>query len=69
MATLLNDTYHTELGLLYSQLPKFPTDTELEVTNALAYLVKDGEISVWVDDDTGQVLFQHRSQTENLTIH
>jgi len=62
-----HDSYGTEIGLLYSQLPKFPTDTELEVTEALAYLIKDGEVSVWLDDDTGQVLFQHKSQVE--TIH
>mgnify|MGYP003981903409 FL=1 len=58
------DSYYTELGLLYSQLSKFPTDEELEVTQALAPLVIDGDISVWLDDDTGQVLFQHKSQVD-----
>ena len=58
------DAYYTALGLLYSQLSKFPTDEEIEGTQALAHLVIDGDISVWLDDDTGQVLFQHKSQVD-----
>jgi|1_EtaG_2_1085319.scaffolds.fasta_scaffold07953_4 hypothetical protein len=62
------DTYNTELSLLYSQLSRFPTDDELELVEALAYLVEQGEVSVWLDDDTGQVLFQHITQ-EILETH
>ena len=62
------DTYMTELSLLYSQLSKFPTDVELEVTEALAYMITEGDVTVWLDDDTGQVLFQHKSQEQAATI-
>ena len=62
------DTYNTELSLLYSQLPKFPTEDELELVEALAFLIKEGDVSVWLDDDTGQVLFQHITQ-EILETH
>lgn len=61
------DTYLTELSLLYSQLPKHATDEEMELIEALALLVKDGDVTVWLDEVTGQVLFQHKSQLE--TIH
>jgi hypothetical protein len=63
----MNDTYMTELSLLYSQLPKYATVDELEMVEALAILLKEGDISVWLDEVTGQVLFQHKSQLE--TVH
>ena len=62
------DTYNTELSLLYSQLSRFPTEDELELVEALAFLIKEGDVSVWLDDDTGQVLFQHITQ-EILETH
>ena len=62
------DTYNTELSLLYSQLSRFPPEDELELVEALAYLIKEGDVSVWLDDDTGQVLFQHITQ-EILETH
>ena len=68
MNTLVKDTYNTELSLLYSQLSQFPTDDELEVVEALAFLIREGDVSVWLDDDTGQILFQHITQ-EILETH
>tara|TARA_R110002012_G_C11556768_1_gene603013 strand:- start:163 stop:354 length:192 start_codon:yes stop_codon:yes gene_type:complete len=60
----MNDVYMTELSLLYSQLPKYATDDELEMVEALAILVKEGDVSVWLDEESGQVLFQHKSQID-----
>jgi len=68
MNTLVKDTYNTELSLLYSQLSQFPTDDELEVVEALAFLIREGDVSVWHDEATGQVLFQHITQ-EILETH
>ncbi len=60
----MNDVYMTELSLLYSQLPKYATDDELEMVEALAILVKEGDVTVWLDEESGQVLFQHKSQID-----
>jgi len=68
MFALFKDTYYTELSLLYSQLPQFPTEDELELVEALAFMIAEGDVSVWLDDDTGQVLFQHITQ-EILESH
>ena len=42
-----------------SQLPKFPSEEELELTAALAYLVERGDVSVFIDDSDGEVKFQY----------
>ena len=63
----MNDLYMTELSLLYSQLPEDATIEELELVEALALLIKMGDVSVWLDEESGQVLFQHKSQSD--TIH
>ena len=60
--------YNTELSLIYSQLSDFPTDEELELANALAYLVELGQVSVVYDDSDGEVKFLYKS-TEATKLH
>jgi len=68
MSTPLNDVYNTELSLIYSQLPQFPTDEELELVDALVHLLEIGAINVVIDDNDGKVKFLSKVQ-EEVTIH
>jgi len=68
MSTPLNDVYNTELSLIYSQLPQFPTDEELELVDALVHLVEIGAINVVIDDNDGEVKFLSKVQ-EEVTLH
>ena len=68
MSTPLNDVYNTELSLIYSQLPQFPTDEEFELVDALVHLVELGAVSVVIDDNDGKVKFLSKVQ-EEVTIH
>ena len=52
------DNYFTQLSLLYSSMPPMPTDDEVEMMEALAQLIRLKEISIWYDDNTGDVIFQ-----------
>jgi len=68
MSTPPNDVYNTELSLIYSQLPQFPTDEELELVDALVHLVEMGAVSVVIDDNDGEVKFLSKVQ-EEVTLH
>ena len=39
-------------------MPPMPTDDELDMMEALAQLIRLKEISIWYDDNTGDVIFQ-----------
>jgi hypothetical protein len=68
MSTLENKTFNTELAMVYSQLPEFPTEDEKELVAALAYLVELGQVSVVYDDSDGEVKFLYNSP-EAETLH
>ena len=55
----------TKLALVWSQLPVNAGEDEIELTNALAYLVETGQVDVFIDDSDGEIKFQHI----NRTIH
>jgi len=48
----------TKMALVWSQLPVNAGEVEIEITNALAYLVASGEVDVFIDDSDGLVKFQ-----------
>ena len=48
----------TKLALVWSQLPVNAGENEIELTNALAYLVAIGQVDVFIDDSDGQIKFQ-----------
>ena len=68
MSTLENKTFNTELAMVYSQLPEFPTEEEKELVQALAYLVELGQVSAVYDDTDGGVKFLYNSP-EAETLH
>ena len=53
----------TKQALVWSQLSDTIDETEREVINALAQLVADGEVDVFIDDSDGEVKFQHIQHT------
>ena len=53
----------TKQALVWSQLSDTIDETEREVINALAQLVADGQVDVYIDDSDGQVKFQHIQHT------
>ena len=55
----------TKMALVWSQLPVNAGEDEIELTNALAYLVETGQVDVFIDDSDGEIKFQHI----NRTIH
>ena len=55
----------TKMALVWSQLPVNAGEDEIEITNALAYLVETGQVDVFIDDSDGEIKFQHI----NRTIH
>ena len=55
----------TKIALVWSQLPVNAGEDEIELTNALAYLVETGQVDVFIDDSDGEIKFQHI----NRTIH
>ena len=48
----------TKQALVWSQLPVNAGEDEIEITNALAYLVEIGQVDVFIDDSDGQIKFQ-----------
>ena len=69
MSTLENEMLNTELAMVYSQLPEFPTEDEKELVQALAYLVELGQVSVVYDDTDGGIKFLYNSPEEATTLH
>tara|TARA_R110002020_G_scaffold459088_1_gene677006 strand:- start:582 stop:767 length:186 start_codon:yes stop_codon:yes gene_type:complete len=59
--------YNTKLALVYSQLPNNPSDEEVELVNALAYLVELGQVDVFYDDSDGEVKFQYNLPQADIT--
>ena len=53
----------TKLALVWSQLPVNAGENEIELTNALAYLVETGQVDVFIDDSDGEVKFQYIQHT------
>ena len=53
----------TKQALVWSQLSDTIDETEREVINALAQLVADGQVDVFIDDSDGEVKFQHIQHT------
>ena len=52
----------TKLALVWSQLPVNAGEDEIEITNALAYLVEIGQVDVFIDDSDGEIKFQMISE-------
>jgi len=48
----------TKMALVWSQLPVNAGEDEIELTNALAYLVGIGQVDVFIDDSDGEIKFQ-----------
>ena len=53
----------TKQALVFSQLSDTIDETEREVINALAQLVADGQVDVFIDDSDGEVKFQYIQHT------
>ena len=53
----------TKMALVWSQLPVNAGEDEIELTNALAYLVETGQVDVFIDDSDGLVKFQYIQHT------
>ena len=53
----------TKVALVFSQLSENAGEDEIELTNALAYLVEIGQVDVFIDDSDGEVKFQHIQHT------
>ena len=53
----------TKMALVWSQLPVNAGEDEIEITNALAYLVETGQVDVFIDDSDGEVKFQYIQHT------
>jgi hypothetical protein len=49
----------TKMALVWSQLPVNAGEVEIELTNALAYLVASGQVDVFIDDSDGEIKFQY----------
>ena len=52
----------TKLALVWSQLPANAGENDIELTNALAYLVTTGQVDVFIDDSDGEIKFQMISE-------
>ena len=53
----------TKMAFVWSQLPVNAGESEIEITNALAYLVETGQVDVFIDDSDGEVKFQYIQHT------
>ena len=49
----------TKLALVWSQLPANAGENDIELTNALAYLVTTGQVDVFIDDSDGEIKYEH----------
>ena len=49
----------TKVALVWSQLPANAGENEIELTNALAYLVTTGQVDVFIDDSDGEIKYEH----------